>query len=581
MIESIPVETTPAFNWLDWGVVGLYLIFTTVLGARLAGRQATIRDFFLGGRKLPWWAVCGSTIATEISTATFVTVPAASFAAGGNLTYLQLAIGSILARVIVAVYFVPRYYEREIYSPYDYAGHRLGARVKTATTALFMVGAVLGQGARLFTSGFVLSTVAGVDLITAIWLMGLFSVAWAMIGGITMVVWTDVIQFFVLMLGALAMLWYSYASIPAGWGDMIQIAGDAGKFKFFDFSLNPALSFTFWAGIICTPFVNLASFGTDQVMTQRLFCCRNARDAAKATIVSSVGIFVALLMLLVGIALYVYFRFRPFTPEEAVLFDQDKTYLLPIFIVRALPFGVRGLVVAAIFAAAVSTLESALAALAQTTSGPILKRIDKPTRGKKSRRSAFWRNEVVVSKVLVVGWGAVLCLMASACILLARRYENTIDLVLSMSGYTLGPLLGIFLLAFLPNPPGDAGLTWAVPLAVLAVFGMLQHDWSFTFIGGLILDATDLIVWIGCLTSLGLAIKRLHGDVRKVAAVAGTVIAIVLLHAWQMENPLTGQTQYPSYVWSYPVGPLMTMGLGYVLGLPDPAPVRKAAKRKK
>ena len=190
------------------------------------------------------------------------------------------------------------------------------------------------------------------------------------------------------------------------------------------------MSYTFWVAILSIPFVNLASFGTDQVMTQRLFCCRNERDAAKATIVSSVAILIALLMLLVGVALYVYFQFKPFTPGETALFELDDTYLLPIFIVRALPIGVRGLVVAAIFAAAVSTLESALAALAQTTSGPILKRLEKSARDKKSRRSAFWRNEVVVSKALVAVWGAVLCLVAWRCVLLAQQHETTINLVL-------------------------------------------------------------------------------------------------------------------------------------------------------
>lgn len=580
MHKSILAAGGPVFEWADWGVVAVYLVLTTVLGAKLAGRQATIRDFFLGGRKLPWWAICGSTIATEVSTATFVTLPALSFAAGGNLTYLQLAIGSILARVIVAIYFVPRYYEKEIYSPYDYAGHRLGARVKTATTALFMIGAVLGQGARLYTSGFVLSTVAGVDLVTAIWLMGIFSVLWAMIGGITMVIWTDVIQFFVLVLGALAVLWFSYSSIPANWGDMFQIAKDADKFRLFDFSTSPAVTYTFWVGIFCTPFVNLAAFGTDQVMTQRLFCCRNQRDATKATIVSSVSIFIALLMLLVGIGLFVYFRFKPFSPEEAALFDKRNTYLLPIFIVRALPIGVRGLVVAAIFAAAVSTLESALAALAQTTSGPILKRLGQLKGKKKSRKLKWLQSEVIISKSLVCGWGVVLCLMASACLLMENRFANTIDLVLSMSGYTVGPLLGIFLLAFLPKPPSDVGLPWAVPLAVLAVFGMLQHEWSFRFIGDTRVDVTDLIVWGGSIAALVLTLKHLHGDVRKVGVVAIAVIAIVLLHAWNVGIDTSGKTLYPSYAWSYSVGPLLTMGLGYVLGLPGPSPVRKSNKRK-
>lgn len=560
----------PAFTWIDWGVVAVYLVFTTLLGARLAGKQATIRDFFLGGRSLPWWAVCGSTIATEVSTATFVAVPAISFAAGGNLTYLQLAIGSIVARIIVALYFIPRYYEKEIYSPYDYAGARLGRRVKTATTALFTIGAILGQGARLYTSAFALSVIADVGLPTAIWLMGAFSILWAMIGGISMVIWTDVIQFFILMLGAGVALCYAIGGSGLPLADAYRIAADAEKFTTLNFTPDLAVTYTFWVGLLATPFINLAAFGTDQVMTQRIFCCRSQRDAAKATIVSSASILIALAMLLLGVALYVYFRVHPFTEAEQARYDVKPTYLLPIFIVRALPVGVRGIIIAAVFAAAVSTLESALAALAQASSGPILKRFAQPeARGRSRKKTPLWKREVPLSKALVVAWGVVLCAMATLCILLDRRYTNTIDLVLALAGFTYGPLLGIFLLAFLPKPPSDAGLSLAVPLAILAVFAISQHD-IHVVLGGREIDLTDWIVWSGCLAALGVSLLRLSGDVRKVFAVTLAVIVIALLHRWQVGVDPAGKALYPSFPWSYPVGPIFTFVLGYVLGIPDP-----------
>lgn len=568
-------QTPVGFNWIDWGVVAGYLVLTTVLGARLAGKQATIRDFFLGGRKLPWWAVCGSTIATEVSTATFLVVPTLSFAAGGNLTYLQFAIGSIIARVIVGLYFVPRFYEREIYSPYDYVGNRLGRRVKTVTTGLFLIGAILGQGARLYTSAFALAIVANVPLSTAIWLMGGFSVLWAMIGGITMVIWTDVIQFVILMTGAAVALGYAVLSIPAPLADVVSMASEAGKFQILNLSTDLSVPYTLWAGLLAIPFTNLAAFGTDQVNAQRMFCCRNQGDAAKSMIVSSVGISIALIMLLVGIALHAYFQYSPFTPEEAARYNEKPTYLLPIFIVRALPIGVRGIIVAAIFAAAVSTLESVLAALAQTTSEPFLKRFAKP-RG----RGAWWRGEVAISKILVLAWGVVLCGMAMLSIEMDKRYENTIDFVLALASYTAGPLLGIFLLAFLPNPPGDRGLPWAVPLAVLAVFAMLQRDIPLTLPAGLTVNFADWVVWMGCLIALSLGLLRLHGDVRKVSALTFAVIAIVGLHLWQVGVDDLGRPKYPAYPWSYPVGPLFTFGLGYVLGQAD-APRAKATPRRK
>lgn len=580
-------EIQARFGWTDWSVVAVYLVVTTALGAKLSGKQATIRDFFLGGRKLPWWAVCGSIIATEVSTATFVAVPAISFAVGGDLTYLQLAIGSILARIIVAVYFVPKYYEKEIYSPYDYVGNRIGPRVKTTTTGLFMVGAVLGQGARLFTSAFVLSIVADVELVTAIWLMGLFSVLWAMIGGITMVIWTDVIQFFVLMLGAVTALWFALSSVPATWGEVMTVANDAHKFRVFNLSGDLSVPYTFWCGILATPFINLAAFGTDQVMAQRMFCCRNQDDAAKATIVSSISIFIAVIMLLVGVALFVYFSFNPFTEQEAALFGKEKTYLLPIFIVRALPVGIKGIIVAAIFAAAVSTLQSALAALAQTASGPILKRFAevegrsrRPAPRRKgaasSRRKAssvhrvpIWRREVPISKALVAVWGVLLCGMATCCIVIVRQYDNAIDLVLALAGYTYGPLLGIFLLAFLPKPPSDAGLIWAVPLAVLAVFAASVHEpWA------------RYLVWSAAMAALGLGMLRLHGDVRKILSLVLVTVFIAVLPVLRVGLTDLGEPKYMAYPWTFPIGTFITLFLGYVLGLPDaPASAKRGRRR--
>lgn len=565
------------FTWIDWSVVAAYLVLTTLLGARLAGKQATIRDFFLGGRKLPWWAVCGSTIATEVSTATFLVVPAISFAAGGNLTYLQFAIGSIIARFIVGLYFVPRFYEKEIYSPYDYVGNRLGSRVKTTTTGLFLVGAVLGQGARLYTSAFALAIVADVPLPTAIWMMGGFSVLWAMIGGITMVIWTDVIQFAILMTGAAVALSYAVLSVPAPVSDVISMASAAGKFQLFDLSTDLTVPYTLWAGLIALPFTNLAAFGTDQVMAQRMFCCRNQKDAAKSIIFSSFGILIALVMLLVGASLYVYFQYYPFTPEEAARYDEKSTYLLPIFIVRALPIGIRGIIVAAIFAAAVSTLESALAALAQTTSGPFLKKWARAgQRG--GKRAEWWRGELVISKGLVLAWGIVLCGMAMLSIEMDKRYANTIDLVLALVGYTAGPLLGIFLLAFLKKPPSDRGLPWAVPMAVLAVFAILQHDIPLTISETLQINLADWIVWSGCLIALAMGLMHLRADVRKVFTLTLAVIAILLLHNWQVGVDHLGKPTYPAYPWSYPVGPIFTFVLGYVLGQPDPKPSRARSK---
>ena len=343
-----------------------YLALTTLLGARLAGKQATIRDFFLGGRKLPWPAVAGSIIATEISAVTFLAVPAIVFAQGGNFTYLQLGIGAVLARVIIGVWFVPAFYEREIYSPYEYMGQRLGTPVRTVTTGLFMLGAVLGQSVRVLLTAMVLQLMTGFPLGVSIWVIGAIAVAWTLLGGITTVIWTDVVQFGVFLIGLTAALVYVCVELPGGAREMIRVAAEADKFRFWNFSTDPNVAFTIWAALIANTFLCLNAYGTDQLIAQRMFCCRGKREARIAIITSSVGQLVAGLALFVGVGLYAYYHRFGLTGEAARLVADKGDRIFPVFILQKMPPGLVGLIIAGVFAAAISSLDSVLAALSQT-----------------------------------------------------------------------------------------------------------------------------------------------------------------------------------------------------------------------
>jgi len=555
MHAAILGELASRFTWPDWLVIAAYLLATTLIGAKLAGKQATIRDFFLAGRKLPWWAISGSIIATEISAVTFVAVPTISFAVGGNLTYMQWAIGAIIARVIIGLYFVPKYYEREIYSPYDYLETRLGVGVKKLTTALFLLGAVLGQGARLYITAFVLSAVTGLGLVPSIWIIGAFSVCWTLLGGMTTVIWTDVIQSLVFTIGACLALYWGVTAVPGGVSEILSTAYAAGKFQWFDPTPDLSMPYTIWIGLLAMPFLNLAAFGTDQVMAQRMFCCRGRRDAAKAIIASNVGIVLALVMLLVGVSLWAYFRHNPLTPEESLALGKDKTYLLPIFIIRAMPVGVRAIVAAAVFAAAISTLDGALTALAQTSVDQSAKLRAGVVRRGTSRWTALLSSDIAFSRALVVAWAVVLCLMSMACIVIARQYANAVELAFALVGYTYGPMLGIFLLAFLPTGRDHSGLVWAVPMSVLMIFGMYQHGvWA------------NWIVWTGVAVFLLLALIRSQGNPRRVAVIVTGALAIALLHRYQVGVTADRQPTYLAFNWSYPIGAIMTLALGYFLG---------------
>ena len=287
------------FTQIDWLVVAGYLALTTWVGHVLKGKQSTIRDFFLGGRTLPWPAVSGSIIATEISGVTFIGVPGMVYAATGDFTYLQWGLGSIVARILVGIYFVKAFYEKEIYSPYDFMGNRLGVGAKRLATIIFQIGGILGQSVRVLVAALALKVVTPLEFEHCIWIIGLFAVGWTWMGGMRTVIWTDVMQFFLFVGAGLLSLFWIISHIEGGWGEMMTTAGEAGKFTLLNLTTDPAVGFTLWVAIIAVPFQNLSAFGVDQLNAQRMFCCRDANDARKAMIASSAALLLTTLMLFV------------------------------------------------------------------------------------------------------------------------------------------------------------------------------------------------------------------------------------------------------------------------------------------
>lgn len=429
------------FTWIDWLVVGGYLALTTYIGHALKGSQATIQDFFLAGRRLPWPAVCGSIIATEISALTFVGVPGMVFAANGNFTYLQWAIGSIIARCLVGIYLVPRYYAHGVYSPYEYMHKRLGRGAKTLTTFLFFLGSILGQSVRVLVTAIILDTVTPLDFRACILIIGAFAILWTLMGGMATVIWTDVVQFGLFVGGGVLSLVWILASLDGGISQYLHVGAEAGKFKLLDLGTHPMLEYTLWVGIIAMPFQNLAAFGTDQLNTQRMFCCRTPDEAKKAMICSSFSQVITVLMLLVGAGLFAYFQQFPLEQNAQALLDQkDTDYVYPIWIVLVLPVGISGLVLAGAFAAAISSLDSILTALSQATLSLI--------HGDSNQLAEPPRKMLLQSRLWVVFWGIALPLVAIG-INEIRGDVNLISLAFGMVAYTYGPLLGILVLALI------------------------------------------------------------------------------------------------------------------------------------
>lgn len=600
------------FTWLDWGVLIGYLVLVSILGVKLAGKQENMEDFFRGGGKLPWYAVSGSMIATIISAVTFIAVPARIFRDDGNFTYLQFGIiAGLISRVFVSFVLIPAYFKHKVYSPYDYMGKKLGETARTVTTLLFSLMGLLAQAARVYLTAIILEVIlkdqltflydkTGIDsLVWAVGIVGIIAIAWTMLGGIATVIWTDVMLFLVFVIGGIVALSVVVDQLPGGFGQLFHDAGEAGKFKLWSINLTrPETSqyasiwgevfaepFTIWAAIIAVTFGNIGAYGTDQLLAQRIFCCKNERHAKLAVMTSWAAEAVAALMLLVGAGLWVFYQQFPerLGVDAAAVVADNADNILPVFSLLEVPSGLTGLIIAGVFAAAISSLTSILAALSQTTISGIylpLRKIDPdgPDAVKHGKEI------LAVSRGLVVFWGIALCLMALLIDVYVERMQAAgedvpfLDLALGLASYVVGALLATFLLAWLPLKKNAYGLIWAAPLSVFGVFASRFHEpWAMNIC--LIVVGVLLVSWI-----IAAAFNRTTRRPKLFIKTAWLAVGCLLLwlickHMWFGQiNPETGATVLDdmgepvklaiSWPWYAVIGGFFAFVFGFLLGEP-------------
>jgi len=468
-----------SFGALDWAVVLTLLLATTWIGHRAAGRQESLRDFFLGGRRLPWFAVAASIVATEISAVTFISLPSVVAREGGNWTYLQIGLfGSLFARGLIAWFLVPAYYEREIFSPYDYMGHKLGEGVRRTASGLFALGGILGQSARVYLTAVVLEVLLADELAwaaaqtgvpplaVAVGVITLVAMAWTLMGGIATVVWTDAVLFLLFLAGIGAALWTVAGTVEGGLLTAMETGWSEGKMQLFDLRFDLAEPYTLWAAVIASTWGGVGFYGTDQLLAQRVLCCKDVRDARRAVLASYAAVLVTVLVAVVGVALWAHYREHAMSEAAQALYAEKPDRLFPLFVVEVIPAGLKGLVVAGALAAAISSLDSIVAALSQTTLSLFGGGGD-PAR------------DLTRSRWLVVFWSLILGLAAVAIDVVAESYASILDLALAMASYTGGALLAGFLLAFLPLKTDARCFPIAAALSVLAVFAITSHqEWG-------------------------------------------------------------------------------------------------------
>lgn len=423
---------------VDLVIIAVYLVSITLFGLHFRKSQRSLRDYFLADRNIPWWAIALSIVAAETSTLTVISTPGIAY--DTNFAFLQLVFGYLLGRVILSLLFIPQYFRREMFTAYQLIDRRFGAALHRITSGVFLVTRAAAEGVRVWAVAIVVHVALGTGEAASVAIVMLLTLIYTFEGGMTAVIWTDVVQMFIYVAGTIVGFVTVTHLVPGHWPAIHAAATAAGKFQVFDFTLNFYTKYTFWAGLIGGMFLNTASHGTDQLMVQRLLVARNERDS-KLALLSSGAVILGqfTLFLLVGAGLWVFYRMYP----PAARFS-NSDYVFPTFIVDHMPQVVSGLLIAAILAAAMSNLSAALNSLSSTTM------IDFYLR---ARPQTSDRARLRLSRGATIVWGVVLFALALA----SRHGGKVLEKGLTIASLAYGGLLGVFLLGVLTRRATQAG----------------------------------------------------------------------------------------------------------------------------
>jgi SSS family solute:Na+ symporter len=462
-------------RWLDLTVIALYLAGITWFGAHFRKSQNTLKDYFLGGKTAPWWAIALSIVSAETSTLTVIGTPVLSFQ--GNFGFLQVVLGYLLARIVISALFLPAYFRGEMFTAYELMRRRFGERIRKLTAATFLVLRALAEGVRVVAIALVIAIILGTGEKTSIAVILCLTLFYTYEGGMTAVIWTDVIQMFLYVAGALASFAVILHEIPGGWQHVTAVS--AGKFQVFDFSFSFTTTYTFWAGVIGGCFLTTASHGTEQLLVQRLLAAPNERQSRAALLASWVVIFFQFtLFLIIGVCLFTFYSDHHLHAPDV----PDKIY--PLFVWEHLPYGISGLVIAAILAAAMSNLSAALNSLASTTVMDFLRPFSP------ARSEADWLRR---ARYATVVWAGVLFFVG----LLARQWGGVLQAGLSIASIIYGSLLGVFLLGLLTRRVGEnaamvAMITGLAVMLYIRFYTPIAWTW-YVVIGSVATFATGLL----------------------------------------------------------------------------------------
>jgi SSS family transporter len=535
---ALPTRLHP----VDLALILIYLVGITLFGLHFRRgkdpKARSLRNYFLADQTIPWWAIALSIVSAETSTLTIISIPGVAFA--GDFGFLQIVIGYMLGRVVVALIFLPKYFQGAMLTAYQLIDQRFGHILHKVTAGLFLLTRAAAEGVRVFAVSIVVGIAIGTGDVLSIGIISALTLLYTFEGGMAAVIWTDVVQMAIYIGGTFVAIYTLGAHIPGGWMQIHQVAAAAGKFRLFHFALNLTQSYTFWAGVLGGTFLTMASHGTDQLMVQRMLAARNLRESRMALLWSGAVIFLQFtLFLLIGVGLYVFYGMHP-----VVFASADRIF--PTFIVREMPVGVAGLLVAAILAAAMSNLSAALNSLSSTTVVDFYMHW---------RPKADDRERMMISRSSTVIWALVLFAVAVYSVFAGGK-GHVVEVGLSIASVAYGALLGVFLLGTLTRYATQGGaivgmicgfalnlLLWLDPNPIALGPITIPHiafTW-YVLIGSIVTFA------VGTMASLlwpGGGVRR--GRDKTIARVAGILLALVvpfLLTLWGQAEELVSLVQ--------------------------------------
>ncbi len=459
------------FNFGDWTVIVVYLLVVVGLGLWFGKDQRTTRDYFLGSRNVPWWGISLSIVAAETSALTIIGVPAMAY--GTDLAFVQMVVGYVVARVIIAIFLVPHYFRGEIYSPYQLFTDRFGRSAGQTAAGLFLVSETLAAGVRVYVASIpvklmlgdkLLGLGTGDPILGAIVVFVGLSLLYTYVGGVKAVIWTDVLQFGLFLVGGAYALVYIPSLIDGGLSQVLSQAAAGAKLHWLNITPAPHTStlsfilgapFNVWMGLLGGTVLGLSTHGAEQLIVQRVLACKSVADGRKAILLSATLILpLFLIFLLVGTMLWVFYQHHPFRiplpepkPGSGI---KANDFIFPIFMITEVPHVLKGFLIVAILSAAMSSVSSALTSLASVSTMDFVK----PWSPQKDENSLLR-----FSKISTVFWAALLTTTAY----LSRQVSFVLNAAFSLRGLTSGALVGGLILT----------LAWRKGRAVPVVTAML------------------------------------------------------------------------------------------------------------